>query len=122
MVHETLLGEALLNAPLAAAVAMDDGRYIACNAAFCALTGYTRDQVLGLTRGLELSAGAQERKNFRDAVAGKRVFGQGTLRCKDGSLVRTNYWMLRTRAAQAENYLVLLWPAGEHPKRRALAS
>jgi PAS domain-containing protein len=114
MVHETLLGEALGNVDVAAAVTMDDGRYIACNDAFCRLVGYTRDEILAL------APGADGATSFGDAVAGARTFGQAKLRRKDGGIVRANYWLLRTRAARAENYLVLVWPAAERPKRRDL--
>jgi PAS domain S-box-containing protein len=120
MISGTLLGEALLSVPLAAGVAQDDGRYIACNDAFCALTGYSRREILELRAGLELGAGPKERSNFAAAVRGERSFGQDLLRRKDGSTLRTNWWVLPTRSGRLPNFLVLLWPVEVRPKRRQL--
>ena len=42
MIQASLLGEAIENAPMAAFVAEENGRYVAVNRAACAMLGYER--------------------------------------------------------------------------------
>jgi PAS domain S-box-containing protein len=116
LVHETLLGDGWQNATIGAAITDDDARYIACNDAFCRLVGYSRSELVELTANLELAAGPDGGESFRRAFSGEQMFGTGDLRCKDGSVVRVNYWLVPTKVAQADFYLVLLWVPGKGPE------
>lgn len=120
--HQTLLGEAWDNATVALAVFSDDGRYIACNTAFCQLTGYTRAEVITMRVGVDLAP--DERANtqlFREIVGDVRVVGSGGLKKKDGSVITVNFWAIRTRAAHLPYYLVLYWDAATSPARDDVA-
>jgi PAS domain S-box-containing protein len=121
LLHQTLLGDAWDHAAVAAAVFSDDGRYIACNEAFCGLTGYDRDEVGRLRVGVDLAADEQQNaKLFGEIVAGRRTVGTAGLRRKDGSEVAVSFWAIATRAATLPYYVVLYWPASSRPKRRGL--
>lgn len=49
ILQETLLGEAFDNFDGAIFVADERGRYVAVNRRACELTGYSRDELLGMT-------------------------------------------------------------------------
>ena len=118
MVHQTLLGDALDCARVAVAVFSDDGWYIACNEAFCKLTGYSRDEVTKMRVGVDLAV--EEKSNtklFREIVGQKRTIGSGGLKRKDGTATTVNFWAIETRVANLPYYLVLYWDASERPKR-----
>jgi len=102
LVHETLLGDGWQNATIGAAITDDDDRYVACNDAFCRLTGYSRSEIVEPTASLELTP--------------DQTFGTGHIRRKDGTVVPVNYWRVPTKVAQADFYLVLLWVPGEGPE------
>lgn len=119
MVQQTLLGDAWEHAALAAAVFSDDGRYIACNQAFCTLTGYRRDEVLQMQVGVDLAVDpTANTKLFSEIVRDSRTVGSGGLRRKDGSTTTVSFWAIATRAAGMPYYIVLYWEASERPKRR----
>jgi PAS domain S-box-containing protein len=121
MVHQTLLGDALECAQVAVAVFSDDGRYIACNEAFCKLTGYGRDEIMRMRVGVDLAV--EEKANtklFREIVSDKRQIGAGGLKCKDGTAIKVNVWAIETRVANLPYYLVLYWDSSDRPKRREL--
>ena len=121
MVHKTLLGDAWDNAPLAVAIFSDDGRYIACNAAFCHLTGYTREEIMKMQVGVDLAAEpAKNTKLFREIVGHKREIGSGGLKKKDGTVVTVNVWAIETRVASLPYFIVMYWDASQRPKRRDL--
>ncbi len=120
LLHQTLLGEAWDHASVAAAVFADDGRYIACNEAFCTLTGYERDEIAQLRVGIDLAADDRNHKRFREIVAERRTVGNVGLKRKDGLEVAVTFWAIATRAASLPYYVVLYWPTSERPKRRDL--
>lgn len=118
LVHQTLLGDAWEHAAVAVAVFSDDGRYLACNQAFCALTGFTRDEITQMQVGVDLAV--DEKKNtklFREIVGGSRTVASGGLRRKDGTAMKVNVWAIETRAASLPYFVVLYWPASGKPKR-----
>lgn len=121
MLHQTLLGDAWEHASVAAAIFADDGRYLACNQAFCKLTGYTREQIAKMRVGVDL-AGDEKRNHrlFREIVGDERTTGTGALRRADGSVVDVTFWAIDTKAAALPYYIVLYWEAVKRPKRRQL--
>ncbi len=121
LLHQTLLGDAWDHATVAAAVFSDDGRYLACNEAFCKLTGYSRGEVSQLRVGIDLAVDEQRnQKLFREIVGERRTVGNGGLKRKNGTEVEITFWAIATRTASLPYYVVLYWPASERPKRREL--
>ena len=118
MVHQTLLGDAWDNAVVAVTVFSDDGRYLACNAAFCNLSGYTRDEITKMRVGVDLAVDeAKNTKLFEEIVSEKRVIGTGGLKRKDGTAITVNVWAIETRVANLPYYIVLYWDSSQRPKR-----
>lgn len=121
LLHQTLLGDAWDHATVAAAVFSDDGRYIACNEAFCKLTGYSREEIGRMRVGIDLAVDEQRNhKLFREIVGERRTVGSGGLKRKDGSELAITFWAIATRAAALPYYVVLYWPSSDRPKRREL--
>ena len=118
LIHQTLLGDAWEHAAIAVAIFSDDGRYLACNQAFCRLTGYQRAQITELQIGVDLGVDERNVQLFREIVSNRRTTGSGPLRRADGSTVTVNFWAIETRASSLPYFIVLYWPASERPKRR----
>jgi PAS domain S-box-containing protein len=117
LVHQTLLGEAWEHAAVAVAVFSDDGRYLACNEAFCALSGFGRAEILRMRVGVDLAppGDAHNHELFRAFVSAREQVGEGDLRRKDGSVVHVRVWAIEARAAGLPYYVVLYWPASQPP-------
>jgi PAS domain-containing protein len=50
----------------------DDGRYLACNRAFCDLTGYSREEISRMRVGVDLAVSEQSSgKLFRESCAAR---------------------------------------------------
>jgi PAS domain S-box-containing protein len=94
--QRALLGEALDTATLAVFVFEDDEHYVAVNDAACALSGYSREELLEL-RLRELSADPEQTLvNLKQVASGRRTSGRAPMRRKDGTVIEVEY-----RAAQA---------------------
>lgn len=119
IVEQTLLGEALMEAPVAASVFDSDRHYVAVNEAFCKLTLYTRDELTSLRAGTRLAPDNEAREAVRIAVREHGAAGEVNLRRKDGSIVRTAYWVIETKAALMPYYLRLTWLPERAPWRLA---
>ncbi len=118
LVHEALLGDAWEHAKLAATVFSDDGHYIACNLAFCELTGYERAEITRMQVGVDLAVDPKANtKLFGEIVDETRQVGTGGIRRKDGTTLRVNFWAIETRVAGLPYFVVLYWPVSERPKR-----
>jgi PAS domain S-box-containing protein len=117
MVHQTLLGDAWENARVAAAVFSDDGRYIACNTAFCSLSGYTRDELMAMRVGVDLAPeGSKENLDlFRGITSGTLRAGSGRLRRKDGVVLDVDVLASATFVASLPYYIVLYWERADRP-------
>jgi PAS domain S-box-containing protein len=116
MVQQTLLGDAWENAVVAVAVFSDDGRYIACNRAMCALTGYDRDEILQMRVGVDLAQDRVENEVLlRGVVTNERPYGTGALKRKDGSVIQIHFWAIETTAAGLPFYATLYWNVEDPP-------
>ena len=94
--QRALLGEALDAAGFAAFVFEEDEHYVAVNEAACALTGYTREELLALPLR-ELSAQPERTlRNLQRVASGTRESGKAKLRRKDGSVIDVSYRATRT--------------------------
>ena len=77
-VQETLLGEALEHAPIAAIVLDETGRYLAANRMACRLTGYAREELLDA--GVRALAAEPARDHQRTTCAPKQPRDRHLLR------------------------------------------
>ena len=113
LVQEVILGEALENAPLAALVLDDEGRYVAVNAHACELTGYDRDELIELG-----AAGISADPDGLDARlealgANGSTHGVSRIRRKDGSELPVAFRGGRTVAAGLPFLVVVVWEADD---------
>src|SRR5581483_2630523 len=85
LVQQLLLGDALeFAADLAAFVLDEHGRYIAVNDFVCQLTGYTREELLGLEIGTL-------NPHLAVAYAERRMSGTTAVRSRTGERVQLRY-------------------------------
>lgn len=111
VVQETLLGEALEHAPIAAIVLDESGRHLAANRMACLLTGYPREELLA--RGAEGLAAEPEVVPARlEAMANGRL-QQGTtlMRHENGTLVPVEYRVGATRSGGLPYFVIVFWPS-----------
>jgi PAS domain S-box-containing protein len=114
-VQETLLGEALEHAPVGALVLDETGRYLAANRMACALTGYTREELLE-KRPSDLAVDPAKVPAALDAMASGRLKnGTSRLRRCDGSLVEVEYRVGATRSGGLPYFVVVFWPRSHDP-------
>jgi PAS domain S-box-containing protein len=110
LLQATLLGELLEHAHVAAFVVDDDGRYVAVNEYACTLTGYAREELLGLRVG-ELNPESDLPRQTAEIAAGTRSAGEVVIRTKSGKRLSVYYRAVRTELAGMPLYLGLCWPA-----------
>lgn len=115
LIEQTLLGEALMAAPIAASVFDDDRHYIAVNDAFCRLTLYERDELTAITAGVQLAPDDEAREAIRTAIREHGAAGENNVRRKDGSVIRAAYWVLETKVALGVYYLRFSWAIERTP-------
>ena len=109
LVQEVILGEALENAPLAAVVLDDAGRYVAVNGHACALTGYEREELVELgAAGLDMDASSL-RSRLEAMASRASTGGVSRIRRKDGSELRIGFRGGPTTAAGLPFFLVVFW-------------
>jgi PAS domain S-box-containing protein len=113
ILEQTLLGEALMSAPIAASVFDDERNYVAVNDAFCTLTQYQRAELTALKAGTKLAPDREAREAIAKALRGHGAVGQVNLKRKDGTIVRTSYWVMKTTASLLPYFLRLSWQVDE---------
>jgi PAS domain S-box-containing protein len=110
-----LLGEAFEHAGIAMAVYSDDARYIACNQAFCELTGYSRDEIRAMRVGESLGWDpGQNLELFHDLVAARVERGTGGLRRKSGERLTCDVQAVSTTITGLP-YLIALYTERRDP-------
>ena len=90
MIQASLLGEALENAPMAAFVADENGRYIAVNRAACAMLGYSREELLTL-RVTDVARYDEARAEYQEMTQEGSMAGTTVLTRKGGETVEFTY-------------------------------
>ena len=90
MIQASLLGEAIENAPMAAFVADENGRYVAVNRAACAMLGYEREELLTLSV-TDVAQYDEARAEFEEMTQEGSMTGTTVLTRKDGSTVEFTY-------------------------------
>jgi PAS domain-containing protein len=94
LLHQTLLGDAWHNASVGVVVFDDDRHVISANDAYCDLVGYARDEIHEVVEAL--ADGHSTR---------------GTLRRKDGELVRVEWETVGTRVSGLPYVIGIVRPA-----------
>jgi PAS domain S-box-containing protein len=107
--QRALLGEALDTASLAVFVFEDDEHYVAVNDAACALSGYTREELLELP--LRALAAEPERtlQNLERVASGRRDSGRALMRRKDGTVIEVEYRAARATIAGMPFLVAVYW-------------
>jgi PAS domain S-box-containing protein len=90
MIQASLLGEAIENAPMAAFVADENGRYVAVNRAACAMLGYEREELLTLNV-TDVARYEEARDEFKEMTHEGSMAGTTVLTRKDGSTIEFTY-------------------------------
>jgi PAS domain S-box-containing protein len=107
--QETLLGEALEHAPVGALVLDEAGHYLAANRMACRLTGYSREELLGL-RPTDLAVDPTSvAEVLRAMTLGELDHGATRIRCKDGKCVSVEYRVGATRSGGLPFYVLVFW-------------
>lgn len=103
LIHQSLLGDAWENARQAVVVFDDASNFVAFNAAYCELTGYSREELL------EPGAAGRLRGDDgpRDEDADE---GTARLRRKDGSVVAVRYRLVETNISALPYSIALVSP------------
>lgn len=98
LIHQSLLGDAWENARQAVVVFDDARNFVAFNAAYCELTGYTREEILerGTGRHLLPDDGSLQ--------------GRARLTRKDGAVVPVGYRLIETNVSALPYSIALVWP------------
>jgi len=99
LIHQSLLGDAWENARQAVVVFDDARNFVAFNAAYCELTGYTREEILEL--------GTEERLIADDDSPTE---GSARLRRKDGTVLSVGYRLIETNVSALPYTIALVWP------------
>jgi PAS domain S-box-containing protein len=108
--HVTLLGDAWENAATGAVVFNDARQYLAANAAYCALTGYSRDEIIDLRVGHNLLLEEIDQAEFIRRITDHRQLGQAVIRRKDGTPLPVSYMVIPTEVSGRACYVGLVWP------------
>jgi PAS domain S-box-containing protein len=111
LIHQSLLGDAWENARQAVVVFDDARNFVAFNAAYCELMGYSREELLELGSGGHLAADDESRDEF-DRVLHHDVDAVGSSRVqrKDGSIITVRYRLVETNVSALPYTIALVWP------------
>ena len=109
MTQLTLLGDAWERADVGAVVINDARRYLAANPAYCALTGYSREEITDLRAGHNLLVDETSQADFIERVTERRSLGRAVIRHKDGTPLPVFYVLIPSRVAELPCYIGLVW-------------
>jgi PAS domain S-box-containing protein len=110
VVQLTLLGDAWDRAEVGAVVFNDARRYLAANLAYCALTGYTREEITDLRAGHNLLLEKMSQADFVHRITAGHHLGEAEIRHKDGTPVPVSYMVIPSEVSELPCYIGLVWP------------
>jgi PAS domain S-box-containing protein len=109
IVQVTLLGDAWERPEVGAVVFNDARRYLAANPAYCALTGYSREEIVDLRAGHSLVLEETSQADFIHQITDGRRLGEAVIRHKDGSAVPVSYMVIPSQVSELPCYIGLVW-------------
>jgi len=114
ILQQTLLGDAWDHAEEAVVVFDEDRNYIAFNEAYCALLGYSRQEITLLKVGGTLVVDRDSREIF-DAIIDRRSprIGRALIRRKDGIVIAVCYRVIPTRVSALPYLIAIVWADGD---------
>jgi PAS domain S-box-containing protein len=117
----TVLGEAVAGGELAAFLCDDGLAYIAVNDAACALTGYSREELLRLSVPDLVAAPEEELLRAARKLHGGSIWnGTWRLRRKDGRALAVTFVSEAARLGGLDGYIITLcWPPSDDRAHRA---
>jgi PAS domain S-box-containing protein len=107
--QRALLGEAVDTASLAVFVFEDDENYVAVNDAACALSGYTREELLALPVRSLAAEPERTLRNLERVASGERQAGRALMRRKDGTVIEVEYRAGRATIAGMPFLVAVYW-------------
>jgi len=110
IVQLTLLGDSWESADLGAALFDGQRRILAANPAYCALTGYSREELSSLSAGQSLLAEELSGAEFIARIARHDYVGQLMIRREDGTLLPINYMIVPTHVSERRAFVSIIWP------------
>jgi PAS domain S-box-containing protein len=112
LVHETLLGEALMAGSLPAVVTDEGLHYLAANEAACAFLGYSREQLLACSvHDVVVSPAEDLVEATRQVFRAGSASGRTIVRRGDGSEVAVEYVTFPTTVAGMSHVVSVWWTA-----------
>ncbi len=105
----TLLGDVWERADVGAVVINDARRYLAANPAYCALTGYSREEITGLRAGHNLLLEEMSQAEFIDRVTEHRSVGRTVIVHKDGTTLPVFYVLIPSQLSELPCYVGIVW-------------
>ena len=113
--QQTLLGDAWERAEIGVVVFNDARRYLAVNAAYCALTGYSREEIGGFRAGHNLLLGEMGRAElsqaeFIERITDHRRLDRAVIRRKNGTALPVYSMLVSSEVSQLPIYIGLVWP------------
>jgi PAS domain S-box-containing protein len=109
IVQLTLLGDAWEQSEIGAVVFNDGRRYLAANPAYCASTGYTREEITELRAGHNLVLEEGSEADFFHRITDGHHLGEAVIRHKDGTAVPVSYMLIPSQASELPCYIGLVW-------------
>ncbi len=111
ILHQALLGEALMTGGSAVFVSDDEGRYLAVNDAGLELLGYTREELAGLNaRDVTVRTEDELAEVYAMLKRNRSIQSTAQLRRKDGSLVTLTYVGLEATVGRLPVYIGISEP------------
>jgi PAS domain S-box-containing protein len=108
-VRVDLLGDAWHRADVGAVVFNDGRRYLAANPAYCALTGYSSEELVNLRAGHNLLLEELGEAEFIHGLTQRRTVGHTVIRRKDGEEIAVSYMVILSERQQIPCYIGLVW-------------
>jgi PAS domain S-box-containing protein len=110
IVQLTLLGDAWENAGIGAVVFDKERSYLAANPAYCALTGYSREEITELRAGHNLHLDTLSQAEFIERITQLQHVGHVEIIRKDGTPLPVSYLVVPTEVSGRPYYIGLVWP------------
>jgi PAS domain S-box-containing protein len=107
-IQESIWGEAVINAAVAAFLTREGGGVLLVNDAVTELTGYSAEEIFA-NQVPSLHADAETTVISEEVRTGRRTHGSARIRHKDGTVIPVLFYVAKTRVARDVLTFGLLW-------------